>query len=75
MKTESLAFFQHDIGAGCKLVKATEFLMNDGTKQWRVCIIKNEDAVWLRPESRIDAIQAADDAIGKFVREIYPLYD
>lgn len=76
MKTEQLAYFQHQLGTnGTKLVKATEFTKKDGSKEWRVCIIIDEDATWYRPESRALAIQIAEAAIAPFVKYLNELYN
>lgn len=75
MKTEQLACFEHTIGSGVKMVRATEFTLNDGSKQWRVCIIIDNDAKWSSPTSRSEAIQLAETTIARFVKYLNELYN
>lgn len=74
MKTERISSFQYSNAATLMIVNATEFDSPLNGKFWTVRIIFNEKDRLLKPRSRAEAVQIADEAVAEFVAELYELH-
>lgn len=75
MKTEQLIEFNFTNGPITRYVKATEFVRTGSDKkEWRVVVISAEEEAILYPSSRAEAMERAEQYVGEFLKQMYPIY-